>query len=51
MRLLLDARVGAQGGISSAWTPNRLMAAKRRSEDLSDVIIRIVKAEAMASNP
>jgi hypothetical protein len=53
MRLLLDAKRGPQGGYFLCLdqvTLNKLTAAKRPSEAFSDVIIRIAKAEAMASN-
>ena len=53
MRLLLEAQRGPQGGhyylCVDQVTLNKLMAAKRRSEDFSDVMIRIAKAEAAAS--
>jgi hypothetical protein len=52
MRLLLEAQGGPHGGYFLCLdqvTLNRLMAAKRRSEDFSDVIIRMVEAEAIAS--
>jgi hypothetical protein len=51
-RLLLEAQRGPTGGYFLCLdqkTLNRLMASKGPSEDLSDVIIRLAKAEAMAS--
>jgi hypothetical protein len=53
MRLLLEAQRGPQGGYFLCLdqvTLNQLMAAKRPSEDLSGLVVRIAKAEAMASN-
>jgi hypothetical protein len=52
MRLLLELQRGPQGGYFLCLdqaTVNKLMAAKRRSEDFSDLIIRMAKTEAMAS--
>jgi hypothetical protein len=52
MRLLLE-QGGSQGGYFfcvDQVTLNKLMAAKKRPEAFSDVIIRMAKAEAMASN-
>jgi hypothetical protein len=36
--------------MTPAWTLDRLMAARGGSEYLSDLLIRMAKAEAMASN-
>jgi hypothetical protein len=47
MRLLLELQRGPQGGCFLCLdqaTVNELMAAKRRSEDFSDLIIRMAKA-------
>jgi hypothetical protein len=52
MRFLLEEKRGSQGGYFfcvDEVTLNRLMVAKRGSEDFSDVLIRMAKAEAMAS--
>jgi hypothetical protein len=51
MRLLLEERRGPHGHFLclDQVTLNKLMAAKRPSEDFSDVIIRMAKAEAAAS--
>jgi len=52
MRLLLEAQGGPQGGYFFSVdqvTLNKLMAAKKRSEDLSGVLIHMARAEAMAS--
>jgi hypothetical protein len=53
MRLLLEAQRGPQGGYFLCLdqvTLDRLMAAKGSSEDFSDVVTRIAKAEVMVSN-
>jgi hypothetical protein len=52
MRLLLEEQRGPQGGhflCLDQLTLNKLTAAKRPSEDFSDVMIRMAKAEAKAS--
>jgi len=52
MRLLLDEQRGSQGGYFLCLdqvTLDRLMAAQIRSEDLSDVLVRMAKAEARSS--
>jgi hypothetical protein len=52
MRMLLEAQRGSHGGCFLCLdqvTLNRLMAARGLSEDLSGVVIRLAKAEAMAS--
>jgi hypothetical protein len=52
MRLLLEAQGGPQARFFLCLDPTtlkRLMAAKKRSEDLSDVVTRMTEAEAMAS--
>jgi hypothetical protein len=53
MRLLLEAQRGSQGGYFLCLdqvTLDRLMAAKGPSEDFSDVVTRIARAEVMVSN-
>jgi hypothetical protein len=52
MRVLVEEQRGPQGGYFlcvDQKTLSRLMAAKRRSEDLSGVLLRMAEAEAMAS--
>jgi hypothetical protein len=53
MRLLLEAQRGPQGGYFLCLdqvTLDKLMAAKGPSEDFSDVVTRIARAEVMVSN-
>jgi hypothetical protein len=53
MRLLLEEQRGPQGGHFLSLdqvTLNRLTAAKMPSEDFSDVVTRIAKAEVMVLN-
>lgn len=50
MRLLLEARRAFYFLCLDQVTVNRLTAAKRRSEDFSDLIIRMANAQAMASS-
>jgi hypothetical protein len=53
MRLLVEAQGGPQRGYFLCLdqvTLNRLMAAKRRSEALNEVLIRMAEAEVAASN-
>jgi hypothetical protein len=52
MRLLLEEQRGPQGGYFFCLdqvTLNKLLAAKRRSEDFSDVMIRMAKADVTAT--
>jgi hypothetical protein len=52
MRLLLEEQQGSQGGYFfcvDQVTLNKLMAAKKRSEDFSDMMIRMAKVDTMVS--